>query len=193
MILGSAAHGVSNAGRLSVQGGTLTVAGAVTGEGIATLEGGVLNFVSSFDEDVTFFGSGTLPLASSQAYAGHISDFSTTGSSTLDLADIGFVSSDEATFSGNAGGGVLTVTDGTHTAHIHLEGDYLGSTWVSSSDNHGGVMVIDPRKETVASPNVGPPPSHAFVAAMASLGARPPATFLVSEPWSVREAMLGKP
>jgi hypothetical protein len=38
----------------------------------------------------------------------------------------------------------LTVTDGTDTAHIHLSGNYLSSTFTVSSDGHGGTSVVDP-------------------------------------------------
>jgi hypothetical protein len=54
--------------------------------------------------------------------------------------------------------GVLTVTDGTHTAKIKLRGDYLGSIFTLSSDGHGGTLVRDP----------APASTRALVAAIAS-------------------------
>jgi hypothetical protein len=39
---------------------------------------------------------------------------------------------------------VLTVTSGTHTAHITLVGNYSGATFTTSSDKHGGTIVVDP-------------------------------------------------
>ena len=48
------------------------------------------------------------------------------------------------TYSGNSSGGTLAVTDGTHTANIALLGNYLASTFVTSSDGHGGTSVVDP-------------------------------------------------
>ena len=48
------------------------------------------------------------------------------------------------TYSGSSSGGTLTVTDGTHTAKIALLGNYLASTFVTSSDGHGGTAVVDP-------------------------------------------------
>ena len=45
---------------------------------------------------------------------------------------------------GNTSGGTLTITDGTHTANIALQGDYLSSTWTLSSDGNGGTLVVDP-------------------------------------------------
>jgi hypothetical protein len=136
---------LDNTGRIAVAGGALTIEGAVSGAGKAVIDGGTLTFASSFGEDVAFNGGGTLVLADSQDYGGTIARFSTTGANALDLSDIGFVGPDQATFSGGAAGGVLTVTDGMHTAHIKLLGDYLNSTFTTATDNHGGVIVTDPR------------------------------------------------
>jgi hypothetical protein len=36
------------------------------------------------------------------------------------------------------------VTDGSHSAKIALLGNYLASTFTTSSDGHGGTNVIDP-------------------------------------------------
>jgi hypothetical protein len=102
---------------------------------------------------------GVLELARSQGYAGTLFGFSKTGATTLDLGDIAFGAGTAATYSGTQTSGVLTVTDGTHTAKIRLWGDYLGSTFAVSSDGHGGTSVVDP------------PPGRVdvFVAAMAGL------------------------
>ena len=168
---------VANAGVLETLGGTLTVNGAVTGSGKAMISGGTLDFGSSFNEAVTFGTTGTLELAQSQAYTASITGFSKTGSTSLDLVDIGFVSSTEATFSGSTKGGVLTVTDGTHTAKINLKGNYLGSTWIASSDGHGGTTVVDPRARAGASP-------LALAAAMAAMApASAPTGTQTVEPW----------
>jgi myo-inositol-hexaphosphate 3-phosphohydrolase len=47
-------------------------------------------------------------------------------------------------YSGNSSGGTLSVTDGSHTVNIALLGNYLASTFVASSDGHGGTSIIDP-------------------------------------------------
>jgi hypothetical protein len=67
-----------------------------------------------------------------------------TGSDTIDFADINFASVQSPGYSGNSSGSTLTVTDGTHTAAIVLLGNYLASTFVASSDGHGGTSVVDP-------------------------------------------------
>ena len=63
----------------------------------------------------------------------------------LDLGDIGFVSAAEATFSGTASGGTLTVTDGAHVSHVLLAGNYTQTGFVAASDGHGGTdITINP-------------------------------------------------
>jgi hypothetical protein len=138
---------LDNTGTVLVTNGTLTLAGAVTGAGVAQIKGGVLDAAGSFDENVAFTGgTGVLKLADSQGYtSGQISGFSTTGGMSLDLQDIGFTSGiTTATFSGTSTSGVLTVTNGTQTAAINLTGDYLASTFTTSADTSGGTTVVDP-------------------------------------------------
>ncbi len=154
---------VLNGGVFETKGGALTVDGPVVGHGSAMIGGGVMTFVTAFSQNVDFTGStGELVLGDAQGFHGKVAGFAKTGATSLDLRDIGFVSASEATFSGNARGGTLTVTDGTHTATIAFTGDYVGSTWTAYSDGGGGVVVID-RPAGPASPT-------AFAAAMAGLG-----------------------
>ena len=115
------AGAVTGGGTLAAMAGHLTVEGAVTGPGVGVIQGGILDFAGSFGGNVTFTGAkGTLELSQSQTYGGTVSGFSRTGGTAFDLADIGFVSSSEARFAH----GVLTVTDGAHTARIALSGPY---------------------------------------------------------------------
>ncbi len=162
------AGAVLNRGMIETKGGNLTVDGAVAGGGSAVINGGVLTFVNAFSQNVYFSGSiGELALGGSQGYHGKITGFSKTGGTSMDLRDIGFVSAFEASFSGTKNGGVLTVTDGAHTAHISLAGNYTGSTWACSSDGGGGVVVTDSQSANL--PRIAS--SSAFVAIMAGLGA----------------------
>ena len=187
---------VKNSGTLAVGGGIMTVNGAVTGTGHATVKGGTLDFASTFNQAVTFTGTtGVLELAKSQTYTATITGFSKTGKTGLDLVDIGFVSSTEATFSGTTTSGVLTVTDGTHTAHINLKGDYTASTFVAASDGHGGVIIHDPPK--AAAP---PPPwieagaGQRFIAALAGFGTQAGGqAHLADDVWRTQPHMLATP
>jgi hypothetical protein len=131
------------------------------------------------------FGRGELVLADSLGYTGNISGFSPRGT-TLDLKDVAFVSSTEATYSGTASGGVLTVTDGAHTAHINMVGEYLGVTFVASNDGGAGTDVIAQAADVSA-------PVHAFVSAMAGLGAPAGQAVHVSEAISSRDVLLTSP
>ncbi len=133
---------VTNTGTLMVDGGVLTLVGAVSGAGGAVIDGGTLQAQSTFTENVDFTGAtGGLTLFKSQGYGGEVSGFSTSAGTQLDLRDIGFVSISEATFNGTTSGGVLTVTDGTHTANIDLVGNYTKAVFTSAGDGAGGVVV----------------------------------------------------
>jgi len=160
---------VANTGHFAVNGGSMTVTGAVTGAGYAEVVRGTLDFAGTFNENVIFTSgsTGTLELAHSIGYTGRIQGLSTTGTNALDLSDITFTSGvTKATFSGSTTSGVLTVTDGTHSARIGLIGDYLGSTFTTSLGAGGvGTRIVDPvPRHTIL-------PAHAFVQAMAGLGA----------------------
>ncbi len=166
-----------NNGSLVVNGGTITLenSAVVSGSGQALIMGGTLVAGGAYDQNVTFEGAGTLILDQSQGYGATVSGFSTVGANFLDLGDIGFVSANEATFSGTGTGGVLTVSDGTHTAHIHLAGNFLSSSFVCASDGRGGVIIHDPLAGAEA-----PTSTHAMVTAMAAFGA--PSAALSSTP-----------
>jgi hypothetical protein len=192
---------VVNTGTLVAHAGVLTVNGAVTGAGKCQIGAGTLDFASSFGGAVSFLtgSTGTLELAHGQTYAGKITGLSTAGANAIDLADIGFVSgTTTATYSGTASAGVLKVTDGTHTANLHLIGAYLGATWILSSDGHGGTKIVDPTKPasaTGASPaSPSTPPIHPFVQTMAGIGARfGAAASPVAAAWHASPSMLAKP
>jgi hypothetical protein len=66
------------------------------------------------------------------------------GNDTIDFADIDPTKVQQPSYSGTPESGTLTVTGGTHSANIALLGNYLASTFVASSDGHGGTNVVDP-------------------------------------------------
>jgi hypothetical protein len=66
------------------------------------------------------------------------------GQDLLDLRDINPASVQTPTYSGTSSGGILRVTDGSHSANINLLGNYLTSTFVAASDGHGGTNIVDP-------------------------------------------------
>jgi hypothetical protein len=102
-----------------------------------------LKVVSTYSGQVSFTAStGTLELLNSSSFAGTVAGM--TAQDTIDFADIDPTKVHQPIYSGNASGGTVTVTDGAHTANIALLGDYMASSFVASSDGHGGTNVVDP-------------------------------------------------
>src|SRR4029079_3067404 len=142
---GLVVHGdILNSGLLWADGGNITVDGSVTGDGsveisgLATLDfGGLLSGNVLFDTTAT----GTLQLDQSALFTGAISGLN--DDDVLDLGDIQF--SDAATVSYAANqdnsGGVLTVSDGTHSANISLSGQYSADGFHASADVGTGTLV----------------------------------------------------
>ena len=105
--------------------------------------GQTTEILSAFAGAITFAGStGTLQLDSSSSFTGTVAGLA--GLDTLDLRDVNPATVQSPTYSGSASGGTLTVTDGSHIAKIELLGNYLASTFVTSSDGHGGTAIVDP-------------------------------------------------
>ncbi|MHC2467869.1 hypothetical protein [Bradyrhizobium embrapense] len=118
----------------------------VTGEssGNATIAAGTtLELPGASSATVAFQGAtGTLKLDNSASFAGTVAGM--TGADAIDFANISFANVHTPTFNGTSSGGTLTVTDGTVTASIALLGNYMASTFTTSSDGHGGTLVVDP-------------------------------------------------
>ncbi len=166
LTLGAGKTGLTSDGVIEAQGGTVVVNGTVTGSGHALIAAGLLDFTGAITQNVSFLsGVGTLELGKSRTYTGMITGFSASGGTALDLGDIGFTGAGEATYKGSKSGGVLTVTDGKHTAKISLTGDYRTIGFVAASDGHGGTLVRASGSLALAAPAAG-----SFVAAMAGLG-----------------------
>jgi hypothetical protein len=185
---------IDNLGTLAVTGGArLLLTKPVSGAGIVSIDDGTLKVRSKITEDVVFSGaSGKLALGRSQGYTGEVSGFSQTGGDLLDLMDIGFASAGEATFSGTTASGVLTVTDGTHTARITLIGDYTGVSFEASADGQGGTLVADqsaaasvarPTRAVIAAfaSAIAGLGSHATVTAHVAASLQPTLQFLVAD------------
>ena len=119
------------------------VAVTVSTPTLTIADGATEELPSAYTGAVLFAGStGTLQLDNSSSFAGTVAGLA--DKDTLDLRDINFASVHTPTYSGNSSGGTLTVTDGTHSANIALLGNYLASSFVTSSDGHGGTNVVDP-------------------------------------------------
>ena len=109
--------------------------------------GSSLEFEAADSENVRFAAgaTGTLKIDHSLTapFTGTIAGL--TKNDSVDLADLTWVKGQmHATFSGNTAGGVLTVTDGSHSVKLNLSGNYTTSTWALSRDGSGGTAVTDP-------------------------------------------------
>jgi hypothetical protein len=169
VVVVSALNETASTSRIAAAGGTIVLDGAVTGAGLARINGGTIDFAGAYNGAAWFTGtSGALILAHSLSFtSGTITGFSKTGGTSLDLRDIAFAMGvTKASFveNGRSTAGVLTVTDGTHTANIILAGDYADQTFAVAADGHGGTTVTDPP----------PPPALArFAQGMAAMAPAP--------------------
>ncbi len=75
--------------------------------------------------------------------------------------DINFASVQTPSYSGNGTAGTLSVIDGSHTANIALLGNYMASSFVASSDGHGGTSIVDPALTASAQNTLLAQPQHA--------------------------------
>jgi hypothetical protein len=136
----------------------------LTGDGLigpSTIGAGeTLEVISTYSGQVSFTAStGILELLNSSGFAGTVAGM--TGQDTIDFADIDPTKVQQPTYSGTASGGILTVTDGSHTANIALVGNYIASTFVRSSDGHGGANVVDPSATETSQTSLLVQPHHA--------------------------------
>lgn len=132
----------TNTASTEVVNGTLDLQADVSGAGGAfkidatgTLE--VERAIGS-GQKITFSGQGgRLRIDSADQFAAGVSGF--TGSDEINLGSISAVAGTTVSFSGTSTQGTVTVTDGTHTASIHLFGQYVASGFHLNADNtHGG-------------------------------------------------------
>jgi hypothetical protein len=130
--------------RLLQNNGTLTPWQQFTVTDPVTIAAGsTVEIASAYSGTVAFAGNtGTLKLDNSASFEGTVAGM--TGQDTIDFADINPTKVQPPSYSGTAAGGTLTVTDDMRNATIALLGNYLASTFVTSSDGHGGTNIIDP-------------------------------------------------
>ena len=112
---------------------------------VTVAQGATFELTGPYAGEAIFAGTaGTLQLDSTTGFTGTVAGM--TGQDTLDLRDIGFGATTTLGFAENSSGtgGTLSVSDGRHTANIALLGHYMASTFVASSDGHGGTAVVEP-------------------------------------------------
>jgi len=137
----------TNSGTLLVNGGTLDVAGVLTGGTVEIGGAGKMEIAQASSENVDFLANSTgqLVLDQSTGYTGQISGFGTTQS--IDLTDIDFATGVKMSYVSNNKkntSGVLTITDGTHTTRLEMQGSHTLANFKVASDGAGGTLVTDP-------------------------------------------------
>ena len=136
--------GIVNSGVLWANGATLTVQGAVSGNGTATIDGiGTLDFEASTSANVVF-GSGTggtLKLGDSFHFNGTISGFG--GSDVIDLANVAAANASISYHENTAGtGGTLAISNGAQTLELSLLGHYSADNFSIVPDQLHGTSII---------------------------------------------------
>jgi hypothetical protein len=107
---------------------------------VTIADGATVELTSAYAGRAIFAGpTGTLQLDNSTSFTGTVAGMA--DQDTLDLRDINFATATKATYSGDGSQGTLSITDGAHTAKIALLLNYMASSFVTSSDGHGGTSI----------------------------------------------------
>jgi hypothetical protein len=138
---------LSNTGHLNANGGTIVVAGNVTGtvlgSGVAVISAaGQVEFGGASSASTKFAtgSTGRLILDDSVQYTGTVAGFGANHTQAIDLADI-----IEATATLSFINGILTVNDhGGHIAHIRFAGSFTTGSFHIADDGGGGTLLTDP-------------------------------------------------
>jgi hypothetical protein len=136
--------GTGNAANLSLIGMTQTGPQIDTSAPVTVGAGAKLEIAGTDTGSVTFAAStGMLKLDTPSTFTGKIFNFTgngtLSGSDQIDLTNINF-----NTVKDRYANGVLTVTDGTHTDKLNLNGSHTRANFSFASDGSGGTIVYDP-------------------------------------------------
>jgi hypothetical protein len=167
---------ITNNGVLeALNGGTLQILDPVTGSGSAVIEGGTMIFGAQSNMNVAFENGvgtptyGELVLGDAAGFSGQISGFVGTAPDTAhsDAIDLEGINYNSSSFSEtyDAAKGLLTVTDGSHSASLIF--DNFDGTLSFASDGNGGTLITDPPTTRSSNPSpsvsVGGPGNDNFV------------------------------
>ncbi|HXU99880.1 MAG TPA: hypothetical protein VG166_05225, partial [Caulobacteraceae bacterium] len=139
---------VVNTGSVLTDGGVLNIDGAVSGAGAwrigadATLD---LHNAVAAGATIAFAGEdGLATIGDAAGFAGTIAHFASTDSldvtgATIDLSTVALNAKTKLSWSDEGTYGVLTVTDGTRTAHVAFAGRYDTASFTLKSDGGSGL------------------------------------------------------
>ncbi|PPQ16966.1 hypothetical protein CV770_23205, partial [Bradyrhizobium sp. AC87j1] len=135
---------VDNSGLLWAHGANITLNGSVNGSGTALMDGvATIEFGAASSAHVALdaAATGTIVLHDSFDFSGVVSGFD--GNDHLDLLDVAFGDGTTASYVANQAGtgGILSVTDGVHTANISLLGQYDPASFQTEADKNTGTLI----------------------------------------------------
>ncbi|UPK25389.1 VCBS domain-containing protein [Bradyrhizobium sp. 195] len=135
---------VDNSGLLWAHGANITLNGSVSGSGTALMDGvATIEFGAASSAHVALdaAATGTIVLHDSFDFSGVVSGFD--GNDHLDLLDVAFGTGTTASYVANQAGtgGILSVTDGVHTANISLLGQYDPASFQTEADKNMGTLI----------------------------------------------------
>ena len=137
--------GIANAGTIEATSGVLKISGSVQGSGSIQIDAGAsleLDATVAATQRIVFDGAGSSEFQlDASTFGGQIQGMAATDE--IDLRTIGYGLSTTGTYVSNANndGGVLTITDGTHSISMTLVGDYRHAHFAGASDGHGGTLI----------------------------------------------------
>ncbi|MGY4436270.1 VCBS repeat-containing protein [Bradyrhizobium sp. F1.13.1] len=135
---------VDNSGLLWAHGANITLNGSVSGSGTALMDGvATIEFRAASSAHVALdaAATGTIVIHDSFDFSGVVSGFD--GDDHLDLLDVAFGDGTTASYVANQAGtgGILSVTDGVHTANISLLGQYDPASFQIEADKSMGTLI----------------------------------------------------
>ncbi|WP_439409100.1 VCBS domain-containing protein [Bradyrhizobium sp. DASA03076] len=135
---------VDNSGLLWAHGASITLNGIVSGSGTALMDGvATIEFGAASSAHVAFdaAATGTIVLHDSFDFSGVVSGFNK--GDHLDLLDVSFGDGTTTSYVANQAGtgGILSVTDGIHTANISLLGQYDPASFQTEADKNMGTLI----------------------------------------------------
>jgi Ca2+-binding RTX toxin-like protein len=133
-----------NSGSLWANGGDITVHGDVSGSGSATISGNAtLDFGGAYGGSTLFAagGNGTLVLDHAAAFTGTLVGFD--AGDAVDFSDIVFGANATVSYFSNASatGGVLSISDGVHSAQLSMQGTYSAAGFQAAGEVDGSTAV----------------------------------------------------
>ncbi|WP_439366402.1 VCBS domain-containing protein [Bradyrhizobium sp. DASA03005] len=135
---------MDNSGLLWVHGANITLNGTVSGSGTALMDGvATIEFGAASSAHVALdaAATGTIVLHDSFDFSGVVSGFNE--DDHLDLLDVAFGDGTTTRYVANQAGtgGILSVTDGVHTANISLLGQYDPASFQAEADKNMGTLI----------------------------------------------------